>query len=186
MRSEAYEQLVQYKLDTNNAFVAFFVVMCKNFSYQARMCWSRAQSQIYLHVKTILHTGTKLPSRKILAECYEFNSGTLDWSVVACSFCPCAPEEIVIMLWKQQNELPVVGKGLLPSNMYLYANKRDRHPLGLNLCISVKFLLNFVICRVCHRHIINAVFCLADQWRRRAITVHWLFISWDCCAMLTC
>ena len=59
MRSEAYEQLVQYKLGTNNVFVAFFVVMCKNFSYQPRMCWSCAQSQIYLYVRTILHTSTK-------------------------------------------------------------------------------------------------------------------------------
>ena len=44
------------------------------------------------------------------------------------------------MLWKQQNELLVIGKGLLPSNMYLYV---DRHPLGLNLCISVKFFIKF-------------------------------------------
>ena len=78
-----------------------------------------------------------------LAECYEFNSGTLNWSIVACSLCPCAPKEMVIMLWKQQNELLVIGKGLLPSNMYLYASKMDRHPLGLNLCISVKFLIKF-------------------------------------------
>ena len=47
------------------------------------------------------------------------------------------------MLWKQENELPVIGKGLLPSNMYLYASEMDRHPLGLNLCISVKFFIKF-------------------------------------------
>ena len=75
-----------------------------------------------------------------------------------------------------------IGKGLLPSSMHLYVSKMSIHWGSISV-YQLHYLLNFVISRVCHQHIISAVFCLADQWRRRAITVHWLFISWDCCAM---